>query len=48
MTITEATTELDTTTTADPSVVIFVEWGGKRFGPYSSLQEAQRYFSFAD
>ena len=48
MTTTEATADSDQATTPSPRVAIFVEWGGKRFGPYSSLQEAHRYFGFAE
>ena len=48
MTTTETTAERETDTTPIPRVAIFLEWGGKRFGPYSSLQEAHQYFSFAD
>src|SRR3974390_171874 len=46
MTTTEITTDQETEPTPSPCVAIFVEWGGKRFGPYSSMQEAHQYFSF--
>jgi hypothetical protein len=48
VTTTETSPDIQRESAPSPTVAIYVEWNGKRFGPYSSIAAAHGDFNFQE